>query len=68
VQPQFTQEEKAIVSTAGLWNASCCLAHGDEGMQRATKGESKTIEHGEMSDATMDLMIKYNAFTSLRCL
>jgi hypothetical protein len=32
----------------------CCLAHGDEGMQRATKGESKTIEHGEMSDATMD--------------
>jgi imidazolonepropionase-like amidohydrolase len=31
-------------------------------MQRAIK-ESKTIEHGtEMSDATMDLMIKYNAY------
>jgi imidazolonepropionase-like amidohydrolase len=31
-------------------------------MQRAIKGV-KTIEHGtEMSDATMDLMIKYNAY------
>jgi imidazolonepropionase-like amidohydrolase len=28
---------------------------------RAIKGGVKTIEHGtEMSDATMDLMIKYN--------
>jgi hypothetical protein len=33
----------------------------DEGMQRLRR--SKTIEHGtEMSDATMDLMIKYNAY------
>jgi imidazolonepropionase-like amidohydrolase len=38
-------------------------AHGDEGMQRAIIGGVKTIEHGtEMSDATMDLMIKYNAY------
>jgi imidazolonepropionase-like amidohydrolase len=37
-------------------------AHGDEGMQRAIR-RCKTIEHGtEMSDATMDLMIKYNAY------
>jgi hypothetical protein len=37
-------------------------AHGDEGMQRYYR-RCKTIEHGtEMSDATMDLMIKYNAY------
>jgi imidazolonepropionase-like amidohydrolase len=63
--PQFTQEEiEAIVSTAKDYGMQVAAhAHGDEGMQRAIKGGVKTIEHGtEMSDATMDLMIKYNAF------
>jgi imidazolonepropionase-like amidohydrolase len=33
---------------------------------RAIKGGVKTIEHGtEMSDATMDLMIKYNVLHPL---
>jgi imidazolonepropionase-like amidohydrolase len=63
--PQFTQEEiEAIVSSAKDYGMQVAAhAHGDEGMQRAIKGGVKTIEHGtEMSDATMDLMIKYNAF------
>jgi imidazolonepropionase-like amidohydrolase len=63
--PQFTQEEiEAIVSTAKDYGMKVAAhAHGDEGMQRAVKGGVKTIEHGtEMSDATMDLMIKYNAY------
>jgi imidazolonepropionase-like amidohydrolase len=63
--PQFTVEEiKAITSTAkdyGMLTAA--HAHGDEGMQRAVKGGIKTIEHGTfMSEETMELMKKYNAF------
>ena len=63
--PQFTQEEiEAIVSTAKDYGMKVAAhAHGDEGMQRAIKGGVKTIEHGtEMSEATMDLMIKYNCY------
>ena len=63
--PQFTQEEiEAIVSTAKDYGMKVAAhAHGDEGMQRAVRAGVKTIEHGtEMSDATMDLMIKYNAY------
>jgi imidazolonepropionase-like amidohydrolase len=63
--PQFTQEEiEAIVSTAKDYGMKVAAhAHGDEGMQRAVKAGVKTIEHGtEMSDATMDLMIKSNAY------
>ncbi len=63
--PQFTIEEiKAITETAkdyGMLTAA--HAHGDEGMQRAILGGIKTIEHGTlMSDETMGLMVKYNAF------
>jgi imidazolonepropionase-like amidohydrolase len=51
------------VSTQKIMGYKLLPAHGDEGMQRAIKERSKTIEHGtEMSDATMDLMIKYNAY------
>ncbi|WP_291128587.1 metal-dependent hydrolase family protein [Flavobacterium sp. UBA7682] len=63
--PQFTEEEiAAIVSTAKDYNMKVAAhAHGDEGMQRAVRAGVKTIEHGtEMSDATMDLMIKNNAY------
>ena len=63
--PQFTQEEiEAIVSTAKDYGMKVAAhAHGDEGMQRAVKGGVKTIEHGtEMSESTMDLMIKFNAY------
>jgi imidazolonepropionase-like amidohydrolase len=63
--PQFTQEEiEVIVATAKDYGMKVAAhAHGDEGMQRAVKGGVKTIEHGtEMSDATMDLMIKHNAY------
>lgn len=63
--PQFTQEEiEAIVSTAKDYGMKVAAhAHGDEGMQRAVRAGVKTIEHGtEMSDATMDLMIKNNAY------
>lgn len=63
--PQFTQEEiEAIVATSKDYGMKVAAhAHGDEGMQRAVRGGVKTIEHGtEMSDATMDLMIKYNAY------
>ncbi|MCF6130176.1 amidohydrolase family protein [Flavobacterium sp. AS60] len=63
--PQFTQEEiEAIVSTAKDYGMKVAAhAHGDEGMQRAVKAGVRTIEHGtEMSDTTMDLMIKYNAY------
>ncbi len=62
---QFTQEEMdAIVSTAKDYGMKVAAhAHGDDGMQRAIKAGVKTIEHGtEMSDATMDLMIKYNTY------
>lgn len=63
--PQFTIEEiKAICDTAkdyGMYVAA--HAHGDEGMRRAIVGGVKTIEHGTyMSDETMDLMKKHNAF------
>ena len=63
--PQFTQEEiEAIVSTAKDYGMKVAAhAHGDEGMRRAVLGGVKTIEHGtEMSEATMDLMIKYNCY------
>ena len=63
--PQFTEEEiTAIVSTANDYGMKVAAhAHGDEGMQRAVKGGVKTIEHGtEMSETTMDLMIKYNCY------
>lgn len=63
--PQFTQVEiEAIVSTAKDYGMKVAAhAHGDEGMQRAVRGGVKTIEHGtEMSEATMALMIKYDAY------
>ncbi|MFK8060747.1 MAG: amidohydrolase family protein [Polaribacter sp.] len=63
--PQFTIEEvKAICDTAKDYGMHVAAhAHGDEGMQRAIIGGVKTIEHGTyMSDKTMDLMIKHNAF------
>ncbi|MFN3753874.1 amidohydrolase family protein [Flavobacterium sp.] len=63
--PQFTEEEiAAIVSTAKDYGMKVAAhAHGDEGMQRAVRAGVKTIEHGtEMSEATMDLMIKNNAY------
>ena len=63
--PQFTQEEiEAIVATAKDYGLKVAAhAHGDEGMQRAIRGGVTTIEHGtEMSDTTMDLMIKYNVY------
>ena len=63
--PQFTLGEvKAICETAndyGMYVAA--HAHGDEGMQRAILGGVKTIEHGTyMSDETMELMKKYDAY------
>ena len=63
--PQFTVEEvKAICETAtdyGMYVAA--HAHGDEGMRRAIIGGVKTIEHGTyMSDETMELMKKYDAY------
>jgi imidazolonepropionase-like amidohydrolase len=63
--PQFTEEEiAAIVKTAKDYGMKVAAhAHGDEGIQRAIRGGVKTIEHGtEMSDASMDLMIKYNTY------
>ncbi len=63
--PQFTIEEiKAITQTAKDYGMHVAAhAHGDEGMQRAILGGVKTIEHGTlMSEETMDLMIKHNAF------
>jgi|TARA_B110000971_G_C19974050_1_gene484078 imidazolonepropionase-like amidohydrolase len=63
--PQFTVEEvMAICETAkdyGMYVAA--HAHGDEGMRRAIVGGVKTIEHGTyMSDETMELMKKHNAY------
>lgn len=63
--PQFTIEEvKAICETARDYGMHVAAhAHGDEGMQRAILGGVKTIEHGTyMSDETMDLMIKHDAY------
>ncbi|MEH6535293.1 MAG: amidohydrolase family protein [Psychroserpens sp.] len=63
--PQFTLEEvKAICDAAKDYGMHVAAhAHGDEGMQRAIIGGVKTIEHGTyMSDETMDLMKKYDAY------
>jgi len=63
--PQFSIEEiKAITTTAKDYNMlTAAHAHGDEGMQRAILGGIKTIEHGTfMSEETMDLMKKYDAY------
>lgn len=63
--PQFTIEEiKAICDMAKDYGMHVAAhAHGDEGMRRAIIGGVKTIEHGTyMSDATMELMKKYNAY------
>ncbi|WP_299836747.1 amidohydrolase family protein [uncultured Tenacibaculum sp.] len=63
--PQFTIEEvKAICETAKDYGMHVAAhAHGDVGMQRAVIGGVKTIEHGTyMSEATMDLMKKHNAY------
>ncbi|WP_237276180.1 metal-dependent hydrolase family protein [Tenacibaculum ovolyticum] len=63
--PQFTIEEiKAICNTAKDYGMHVAAhAHGDEGMRRAIIGGVKTIEHGTyMSDKTMELMKKHNAF------
>lgn len=63
--PQFTVEEiTAITETAKDYGMHVAThAHGDEGMRRAILGGVKTIEHGTlMSEETMDLMIKYNAY------
>ena len=63
--PQFTFEEvKAICQTAKDYGMHVAAhAHGDEGMRRAIIGGVKTIEHGTyMSDETMELMKKHNAY------
>ena len=63
--PQFTIEEvKAICQTAKDYGMHVAAhAHGDEGMRRAIIGGVKTIEHGTyMSDETMELMKKHNAY------
>ncbi|WP_046755044.1 metal-dependent hydrolase family protein [Kordia jejudonensis] len=63
--PQFTVEEiKVICETAKDYGMHIAAhAHGDEGMQRAIIGGVKTIEHGTlMSDETMELMKKYDAY------
>ncbi|WGH75563.1 amidohydrolase family protein [Tenacibaculum tangerinum] len=63
--PQFTIEEvKAICETAKDYGMHVAAhAHGDEGMKRAIIGGVKTIEHGTyMSDATMELMKKYDVY------
>jgi imidazolonepropionase-like amidohydrolase len=63
--PQFTIEEiKAICDTAKDYGMHVAAhAHGDEGMRRAIIGGVTTIEHGTlMSDETMELMKKHNAY------
>ena len=63
--PQFTVEEvMAICETAKDYGMHVAAhAHGDEGMRRAIVGGVKTIEHGTyMSDETMELMKKHNAY------
>ncbi len=63
--PQFTEAEiRAIVQTAKDYGFHVAAhAHGDEGMQRAVRAGVTTIEHGTlMSEATMDLMKKHNAY------
>lgn len=63
--PQFAEEEiKAIIKTAKDYGFHVAAhAHGDEGMQRAVRAGVTTIEHGTMmSEETMDLMKKHNAY------
>ncbi len=63
--PHFKEDEIAeIVSTGKDFGFHVAAhAHGDEGMQRAVRAGVKTIEHGTyMSEETMDLMIKMNAY------
>lgn len=63
--PQFTEDEiRAITRTAKDYGFHVAAhAHGDEGMQRAVRAGVTTIEHGTMmSEATMDLMKKHNAY------
>ncbi|MFV8226205.1 amidohydrolase family protein [Christiangramia aquimixticola] len=63
--PQFFHEEiEEIVKTARDYGFHVAAhAHGDEGMQRAVRAGVKTIEHGTlMSEETMDLMKKMNAY------
>src|SRR5690554_5614753 len=63
--PQFFEDEIAtIVEVAKDYGMQVAAhAHGDEGMQRAIKAGVKTIEHGtEMSETTMALMKKHNAY------
>ena len=63
--PHFQEDEiRAIVETArDLGYHVAAHAHGDEGMQRAVRAGVKTIEHGTyMSEETMELMIKMNAY------
>ncbi len=63
--PQFFEDEiRAIVETANDYGMlTAAHAHGDEGMQRAVRAGIKTIEHGTMmSEETMDLMIKHDAY------
>ncbi|NEV92533.1 amidohydrolase family protein [Psychroflexus sp. YR1-1] len=63
--PQFFEDEiRAIVETANDYGMlTAAHAHGDEGMQRAVKAGIRTIEHGTlMSDETMELMIKHDAY------
>jgi len=63
--PQFSIEEiREIVKTAKDYGMHVAAhAHGDEGMYRAVLAGVKTIEHGTlMSERTMDLMIKKNAY------
>ncbi len=63
--PQFTEDEiRAITATAKDYGFHVAAhAHGDEGMQRAVRAGVTTIEHGTMmSEATMDIMKKHNAY------
>ena len=63
--PHFKEDEiAAIVSTAKDFGFHVAAhAHGDDGMQRAVRAGVRTIEHGTyMSEETMDLMIKMNAY------
>ncbi|HSP41009.1 MAG TPA: amidohydrolase family protein, partial [Gillisia sp.] len=63
--PQFAEDEiRAIIETAKDYGFHVAAhAHGDEGMQRAVRAGVTTIEHGTMmSEATMDLMKKHNAY------
>lgn len=63
--PQFFEDEmRAIVETANDYGMlTAAHAHGDEGMQRAITAGIRTIEHGTlMSDETMELMIKHDAY------